>query len=391
MTEKEPILYFDHSATTPVYPEAVEAMTAACALHYGNPSSRHTHGREAAAMLNKAKEQIMQAIGAKDGMLIFTSGGTEANNLAILGRAEAKPRLAGGHIITTVGEHASVEEPIRYLETKGYTVSRIPTKDGELDFSSLTLSPKTLLASSMTINNETGAVYNIKALSDMVHEHCPDALFHTDATQAFFKIPFSPASLGADMITVSGHKVGAPKGIGALWISKDVVKTKGIVPRLLGGGQDNGMRSGTENVPGIVAFGKACEIGKKTMDNAIQKTAAFRQSMVEALKNDSRFQNVKLNIPQTPAPHILSLSVPGLPAETLLNFLSARGICVSAGSACSSNNRIAKPSDALSAFGLSQKEAASTIRLSFSSHHTEADKERFLSSLHMALTMLYRR
>ena len=391
MTEKQPILYFDHSATTPVYPEAVEMMTRACSECYGNPSSRHTHGREAASLLAKAKEQVMQALGAKDGMLIFTSGGTEANNLAILGRAEAKPRLKGGHIITTTGEHSSVDEPIRYLEGKGYTVSHIPTKDGVLEADDSIFSPKTLLASCMSINNETGAVYDTLSLSKKLREYCPDALLHTDATQAFFKSPLSPASSGADLITVSGHKVGAPKGIGALWISKDVVRTKGLVPRLIGGGQSADLRSGTENMPGILAFGVACEIGKKKMDEAIKNTALFRESMVSALSSDSRFSAVKLNIPKAPAPHILSLSVPGLPAETLLNFLSARGICVSAGSACSSNNRLAKPSDALSAFGLAPKEALSTIRLSFGSNHTDDDRVRFLNALAEALTTLYRR
>ncbi len=391
MTEKEPILYFDHSATTPVYPEAIEMMTRACGECYGNPSSRHTHGREAAALLKKAQEQVMQALGAKDGMLIFTSGGTEANNLAILGRAEAKPRLKGGHIITTVGEHSSVDEPVRYLEGRGYTVSRIPTKDGILDVDESIFSQRTLLATCMSINNETGAVYDTLYLSKKLRERCPDALLHTDATQAFMKIPLSPALSGADMITISGHKVGAPKGIGALWISKDVIKTKGIVPRLMGGGQSADLRSGTENMPGILAFGVACEIGKKKMEDAIKKTAAFRQTMVEALSADPRFGAVKLNIPKNPAPHILSLSVPGLPAETLLNFLSSRGICVSAGSACSSNNRVAKASEALSAFGLAPKEALSTIRLSFGADHTPADRERFLEALATALSTLYRK
>lgn len=391
MTEKDTTLYFDHSATTPVCSEAIEAMITACRVDFGNPSSRHTYGRQAAAALQKAKEQVMGALGAKEGTVIFTSGGTEANNLAILGRAAAKPRLAGGTVLTAMGEHSSVEESLRHLESRGYTVNRLSTEGGNLHTDNLSFSPKTLLATCMLVNNETGAVYDITAFSRLVHTHCPDALVHTDATQAFLKISFSPSAIGADMVTVSGHKVGAPKGIGALWVSKDVIKSKGISPCLLGGGQNGGLRSGTENMPAIVAFGVACELGKKQMEQNAKQTALFRQTMIDALTNDPRFCAVKLHLPTKSAPHILSLAVPGLPAETLLNYLSGRGICVSAGSACSSNSRVAKPSDALLGFGLSQKEAFSTIRLSFSHNHTDADRERFLNALSDAITMLYRR
>ena len=360
---------------------------------YGNPSSRHTLGRQAAALVQKATEQIMDALGVKQGALIFTSGGTEANNLAILGRAEAKPRLQGGTILTTQGEHASVEAPLAYLQQKGYSIAYLPTKEGVLDFSVAEsfAAKKMLLATAMTVNNETGAVYDIKALSQYVHQHFPDALVHTDATQGFLKVDCSPQNTKVDMLTLSGHKIGAPKGIGALWISPDVIKTRGLLPRNIGGGQCQDLRSGTENVPGIVALGVACEVGKKQQKEKNEKMAQFRLSLLEELQNDARFRAVTVLTPKHPAPHILSLAIPGLPAETLLNFLSQKGICVSAGSACASNHHQSKASAALLAYGVPEKTALSTIRLSFDGTETQQDKERFLSLLSDALTFLYRR
>ena len=385
-----PMIYFDNSATTPVCPEAIDAFTLACTAQFGNPSSRHQFGREAAAALKQAKEQVMAALGVRDGMILFTSGGTEANNLAILGRAEAKPRLAGGSIITSEGEHASVSEPLAYLEKKGYRVVKIPTTNGALQLDTLTpqLTSKILLATVMATNNETGACYDIATLSKMVKSASRDAVVHTDATQAFLKIPLPLRQMGVDMVTISGHKIGAPKGIGCLWISSDMIRTRGLSPRHIGGGQEGDLRSGTENMPGILAFAAACTAKRKQMEADLAHVCHLRQSLIDQLKT---FPEVSLHLPERPAPHILSLAVEGLPSETLLNFLSMHGVCVSAGSACASNSHHTQLSEALLAFGLSEKEAKSTIRVSFSPHNTTEEVNRFVSILQDGIKTLYRK
>lgn len=387
------MIYFDNSATTPACPEAVAALNDTLTGRFGNPSSRHPVGRTAAEILRHAHAAILSAMEARDGQIIFTSGGTEANNLAILGRAEAKPRFAGGKILTTAGEHASVEHTLALLESRGYEVVRIPTAGGILDLSALEAAcdGRVFLATFMTVNNETGALYDIRRAASIVHTKCPNALVHTDATQAFLKVPCSPSALGADMMTVSGHKIGAVKGIGGLWISPAVVRTHGIVARTVGGGQESDFRSGTENMPGIAAFAAAAEAGRKRFAESAAKTEAIRQYLLSRIGEDAAFADVRLHLPACHAPHILSLAVCGLPSETLLNYLGSHDICVSAGSACSSNARHARASGALTAFGLSEAEAASTIRLSFSAANTKEEADTFLAVLGEGLRTLYRR
>lgn len=387
-------VYFDHSATTPTLKEAAEAFLQAATVDFGNPSSRHAKGQAASAKLKSCKKVVMQALGASDGELIFTAGGTEANNLAIFGRLYAKERYSAGmEIVTTASEHASVTESVLKLSQKGHRVHFIPCTGGVLDMKALesALSPKTVLVSLMLVCNETGALYDIAQAVKLVRAKCPDALIHTDATQAFLKVPFSVSALGVDAVTVSGHKVGAPKGIGALWIAPSVIKQKGIVPTVYGGGQEGGLRSGTENMPSICAFARAVEIEKETLSNRIESILALRTYICTRLKEDEAYKDVAAHTAPAFAPHILSLTVKGFPAETTLNFLSASGICVSAGSACSSNAKKAKAAGALVDFGLSEKDAASTVRLSFGASNTKEEADLFLEVLKKQISTLFRR
>lgn len=388
------VIYFDHSATTPTVKEAAEAFLQAATEDFGNPSSRHSKGMQAAAQLKAAKRTLLAALGAAGGEVIFTASGTEANNLAIFGRVFAKERYAKGtEIVTTKTEHASVLAPLERLSAMGHRVHYVSCKGGVLDIAALTevLSPQTALVSLMTVCNETGALYDIAGAVKAVRARCPDALIHTDATQAFLKVPFSVSSLGVDMVTVSGHKVGAPKGIGALWISPATIKSKGIVPTVYGGGQEGGLRSGTENMPSIVAFARAAEVSKADFAARTERISALRAYLCERLAAEETFADVSVNAPPAFAPHILSLSVKGFPAETTLNYLSANGICVSAGSACSSNAKKAKASDALVDFGLSERDAASTVRLSFGADNTKEEVDRFLDVLKTQIVTLFRR
>lgn len=389
----EPIIYFDHSATTRVCPEAAAAVQKTLTEDFGNPSSRHLVGRAAADLLRSSRAAVLSALGVRDGAFVFTSGGTEANALAILGRAEAKPRFAGGKILTTAGEHASVEQPLALLESRGCEVVRIPVKGGQLDMQALEAAcdSRVFLATFMTTNNETGACYDIPAAAALVRRLCRDAVIHTDATQAFLKIPCSPLTMGVDMMTVSGHKIGAMKGVGGLWLSPAAVRARALSARTPGGGQEDGLRSGTENMPGIASFAAAAAAGKAHFAENAAKTAAVRAYLCDRIQSDPSFADVLLHLPAVPAPHILSLAVRGLPGETLLNYLSANGICVSAGSACSSNAKHAHASFALLAFGLSEKEAGSTVRLSFAPSNTKEEADRFLRVLAGGLKTLYRK
>ena len=387
-------VYFDHSATTPTLKEAADAFLQAAVTDFGNPSSRHAKGQEASAKLKACRRAVMQALGASDGELIFTAGGTEANNLAIFGRLYAKERYAGGmEIVTTASEHASVSEPVQRLAQKNHRAHFISCKGGVLDQAALeaALSPKTVLVSLMLVCNETGALYDIAKAVKAVRAKCPDALIHTDATQAFLKVPFSVSALGVDAVTVSGHKIGAPKGVGALWIAPSVIKQKGIVPTVYGGGQEGGLRSGTENMPSICAFARAAEVGKATLAQRMQSISALRAYICDRLAADEAYKDAIAHTAPAFAPHILSLTVKGFPAETTLNYLSANGICVSAGSACSSNAKKAKAAGALTDFGLSEKDAASTVRLSFDASNTKEEADLFLQVLKKQISTLFKR
>ena len=376
-------IYFDNSATTRPSPEVLDFYLKIADEEYGNPSSRHKRGQTAAACLTEARKKLLAALGAKDGRIIFTAGGTEANNLALFGRAYAKERFArGSRIITTAGEHSSVALPLDALGKAGFEIVRIPTRGGSLDMDALfaALTPKTVLVSMMAVNNETGAVYPTSQVASAMRRLCPDGVLHVDATQAFMKIPMSPKTLGADMVTVSSHKIEGPKGVGALWVSDAIIKNRGLAAMTLGGGQEDGLRSGTENLPGACAFAEAARLAAASFDTRVARITALRAHLLSSLAaHPTLSARVTPNLPEKAAPHIVSLTVNGFKSETVLNDLSGRGIYVSSGSACASHAR--NLSAALLAFGKSEAETDATIRLSFSHHNTTEEADAFLAAL----------
>lgn len=385
-------VYLDNAATTKILPEAMAEYVRVSENLWGNPSSLHSLGNEAERILSAAKQTILSTIGAKDSDLVFTASGTEANNLAILGRALSKDRYRKrAKIITTLGEHASVSEPVAQLQKMGFSVAQISTKDGRIDMEELTreLTPEVILVSVMMVNNETGAVYNIPAVARAMKSKCPEAILHVDATQGYMKVPFTKAGIGADLITVSSHKIGGPKGVGALVIGNDVIKSKGLAPIVFGGGQGLGLRSGTENVPGIAAFAEAARLTHKQLSGHIAAMQYMRARLVEKLTTDQRFKDITLTLPESCSPHILNITLPDIKSETMLHFLSSEGVFVSSGSACSSNS--GHLSSALTAYGKTKEEADSSIRISFSSHTNNfEDVDAFVEALAKGLGRLAR-
>ena len=354
-------IYFDNSATTPLSAAAKLAMQEAMEC-YGNPSSLHGAGQEAHLLLEKARRQVATTFGIKGtpaaGQMIFTSCGSESDNLAILGTAYAKPRRRGGRIVTTDSEHAGVENAMRALEADGFEVVRIATRGGELDWEQYhaSLNDKTFLVSMMMTNNETGAMYDIARAFALAKAKNEAIVTHTDAVQGYLKCRFTPAALRADLITVSAHKIGGPKGVGALYASPEALKRRDLVPLLLGGGQEAGFRSGTENTVGIIGFGAAAEEGMRELAATVSHLQALRDYAEERVSS----LPVRLNIPTGKrAPHILNLTLPDIKSETMLHALSAKGICISHGSACSA--KTGKLSTALTAFGVSPEDAAALI------------------------------
>ena len=379
----------DNSATTALCDEAKQAMLAAMEC-YGNPSSLHKAGLDAEHMVKKAREQVLSALGVRTnaGQVYFTSSGTEANNLAILGSAYAKERRAGGRIVTTEGEHSSVEMVLRDLEKKGFDVVRIPTRDGvlDMDFASKAITKDTLLVTTMMVNNETGALYDLKALFALAKRNAPGVVTHCDAVQGFMKTIFSPAAIGADMVTVSSHKIHGPKGVGALYVSAEVLKAKKLIPVTLGGGQESGMRSGTENTIGIAGFGAACARAQSTLRDDLRRMSALRTYLEGKL---AEIGEIKLNLPRAGrAPHIVNLTLPDIKSETMLHYLSGQGIYVSSGSACSSHGHAT--SRALSAFGLVAEQADCSLRISLCPANTEGEIDALCAALGTGVRELVR-
>jgi len=390
MTEKKEI-YLDNSATTPLSPAALATLTKTAPI-YGNPSSLHTIGQQAEVVLKKAREQILLALGVRPRQgdsFVFTSCGTEATSLAILGTAYAKKRRDALRILTTDSEHPSVLRVMELLEEDGFEVIRLSTKGGALNLKELdeilAENKKILLASIMLVNNETGARYEVEDAFGRIKRKFPEAVTHCDAVQGFLKVPFTPASLHADLITVSGHKVHAPKGVGGLYISADMIKKKKIRPFLYGGGQESGMRSGTENLLGIASFGAAVEDIRSRRGDIETHLCDLYTYAVEGLSNLDLRINTPLGMHVS---HILNLTLPNIKSETALHFLSGEGIYVSSGSACSSHSH--HPSATLLAFGLSPKEADCSLRVSFSEYNTREDIDALVSALSSALERLVR-
>ena len=355
--------YLDNAATTKVCEEAAQAALAAMTENYGNPSSTHTKGREANRLLEAARKQVAAALGCAPGELVFTSCGSESDNWAILGGAEAMKRK-GKHIISSAVEHDAVRRCLDELESRGFEVTRLaPDERGGIRVDSVVsaLRDDTILVSLMLVNNETGAVTDISSIAKAVKKANPAVLVHTDAVQGFLKVPFSAKTLGADMISISGHKIHAPKGIGALYI-KSGLRLK---PFIVGGGQESGRRAGTEAMPQIAAFGAACEIARISMAENIARMQTLRQLAVERLSRDIP----ELVLIGGGAPHILSISLPGWRSEVLMNYLEAREVYVSRSSACKKGGR----SHVLEAMGLSAKVIDGAIRIGLSRFSTEED------------------
>lgn len=355
--------YLDNSATTRVCPEAAEAAMLAMTEIYGNPSSTHTKGREAKQLLDKSRKQVADALGCTAQELVFTSCGSESDNWAILNGAELM-RRKGMHIISSQVEHDAVRRSLDELERRGFEVTRLkPDDTGAIPVQAVmeALRPDTVLVTLMLVNNETGAVTDIGAIAKAMKKAGSQALLHTDAVQAFMKLPFTVKTLGADLVSVSGHKIHAPKGIGALYI-KNGVKLK---PYLLGGGQENGRRAGTEAMPQIAAFGAACQTAREHLQENYERMAALRQLAIDALHRDIP----ELVVIGGGAPHILSISLPGWRSEVLMNYMEAREIYVSKSSACKKGGR----SHVLEAIGLAPKVIDGAIRIGLSRFTTQED------------------
>jgi len=366
------MIYLDNSATTKPCPEAIQAVTDAMSDGWGNPSSLYGFGFKAAKALRAARTQVAAAMGAEPDRVFFTSGGTETDNWAIFGAAKRFGKK-NKHIITTAIEHPAVLNCMKELEVQGFEVAYLqPDSLGRITTEQLkaAIRPDTFLVSVMMVNNEVGSVMPIAQMAKLTHRINPDAIFHTDAVQGFLKVPFAAKSLGADLITVSSHKIHGPKGAGALYISP---KLKSFPPLLYGGGQENGYRSGTEATPAILGFGAACKAVCATMQ---QDTVNETQLLAQLVAKLSELNGIVINGCHD-APHILSLSVPGILTQNIINILQDAGICVSAGSACAKGHR----SHVLTAMSLSPEIMDSSFRVSLSRHTTEGELNVFIDTL----------
>lgn len=373
-------IYFDNAATTQVDDDVITLMAQVMREDYGNPSSLHTRGVQAQLLIERAQKQLLSALGVKSGQVLFTSGGTETNNLALFGGADAKKRR-GKRIITTSVEHSSVLSAMQELARRGFELIEIaPGADGRVSVDALldACNEDTILVSMMLVNNEVGSIQPVAEIAKRLRAKAPNALLHTDAVQAFGKIPLSVAALGVDMLTLSGHKIHAPKGVGALYIA-DKVR---ITPLLFGGSQQRGLRPGTESVPMIAALGLAA----KNAADRLEENRARAQQTKDALINGlSGLPNVIINSPaDNCSPFLLNCSVTGYRSETLLHFLAAQGIYVSSGSACSKGAK----SHVLVAMGKTAREIDSALRISLCENNTPQQAERFCEVLASAMRSL---
>ncbi|MCI5952154.1 MAG: cysteine desulfurase [Anaerostipes sp.] len=373
--------YFDNGATTRVFPQVKDIVIEAMEEEYGNPSSMHMKGVKAEQYVKDAREIIAKSLKVDPKEIVFTSGGTESNNMALIGTAMANARK-GKHIISTRIEHASVYNPLFFLEENGYEITYLPVDEhGVVDLEALekAIRPDTILVSVMYVNNEIGAVQPVEEIGKIVKKKNPDTLFHVDAIQAYGKYHIYPRRLKIDLLSVSGHKIHGPKGIGFLYI-KD--KTK-VHPLILGGGQQKGMRSGTENVPGIAGIGKAVQLIYQDHEEKMKKIQAIKDDFIAQVMELSDVRNNSGE-----APHIASISFQGVRSEVLLHALEEKGIYVSSGSACSSN----KPaiSGTLKAIGLTKEYYDSTLRFSFCIFNTKEEVDYTVNCLRELLPILRR-
>jgi cysteine desulfurase len=371
MTHPVDPVYLDHNASTPVLPEVIEAMQESLQLHFGNPSSPHTYGRRAHAAVESARNQVAQLLGCADDEILFTSGGTESNNFAIRGAVAAHGSPA--HVLTSVIEHPATSETCGFLETSGVDISRAPVdRFGAVKLAEAIsmIRADTALVTVMHVNSETGTVQPVRALADAAH--ATGAVMHTDAAQSVGKIPVRVDQLGVDLLTVAGHKLYAPKGVGALYVRSGIK----LPPLLFGGGHENGMRPGTENTASVVGLGKACEIALKDLDQVGERMRKLRDSLWEQLRQG--IPGLALNgHPANRLPNTLNVRFPGVSGNRLLD--SATEIAASTGSACHAGDD--SPSAVITAMGLSDTEAIGSVRLSLGRGTGQQDIEIAVASL----------
>ncbi len=377
--------YFDNSATTRCFESVAEVVNKVMLTDYGNPSSLHTKGVEAEKYVRYAKEQIAKSLKVNEKEIFFTSGGTESDNLALIGVAQANYR-AGRHLITTAIEHPAILQTMKYLEQQGFEVTYLPVdENGRIRLSDLekAMTSGTILVSIMHTNNEIGSLMPIAEAGALIKRINPNTLFHVDAVQGYGKCHIYPKRMGIDLLSVSSHKIHGPKGIGFLYINEKVK----IKPITYGGGQQGGMRSGTENVPGIAGMGKAVEEIHRNLDADIDRMYALKEYFVSRV---SELPDVRVNglTGRDSAPHVVSVSVRGIRAEVLLHELESHGIYISAGSACSSHKPT--PSATLQAIGVEKELLGSTIRFSFSVFTTKEELDYALDVMEEIIPRLRR-
>ncbi|MDR2546019.1 MAG: cysteine desulfurase [Lachnospiraceae bacterium] len=359
-------VYLDNAATTKCFPQVAELMTLIMSEDYGNAASLHQKGITAEKYLRYAREVISAKLKVKEDELIFTSGGTESDNLALAGAAVAN-RRRGNHIITTAIEHPAVEQTMEYLEAQGFLVTRLPVDDdGVINLRELerVICDETILVSIIHVNNETGIIQPLDEIGVLLRKVNPGIIFHTDAVQGFGRLPLSPKRSGIDLLTASAHKLHGPKGVGFLYKDERVK----LSPISYGGGQQGGWRSGTENIPGIAGMAKAADLMNVMMDENIIRMNELRDRFLQGLTNIPQV-TVNRSDSRAFAPYIVSVTIAGIKSEVLLHALGEKGIYVSAGNACSARKQGHK-SPTLKAIGLSNEMIDSTVRFSFS-HYTE--------------------
>lgn len=374
-------IYFDNSATTRVCPEAAAKAVEMMTQNYGNPSSLHTMGFRAEQELRGAREAVAELLGAKPEEIFFTSGGTESNNISLFGAARAR-RKRGNRIVTTQIEHPSVLNAVKKLEQEGFEVVRLkPDRWGNISPEQVceAITPETILVSMMRVNNEVGSILPVEAAADAIEEKNAPALLHIDAVQAFGKLPLRVKQLRVDLMSVSAHKIHGPKGIGALFVRKGTH----IEPLAYGGGQERNMRPGTESMPLIAAFGAAV----RALPDTGAELSAMRELNAYLRTELAKIDGVTINSPDGALPYILNFSAGGVRAETMLHFLSDRGIYVSSGSACSKG----RESHVLAAMGLPRERIASALRLSFCRYNTKEEAAAFFAALKDGLAAITKR
>ena len=366
------MIYLDHAATTPVPRPVADAMYEVLTDQFGNPSSQYPLGREAKQLVEGCRATVAGALGCRPENLHFTSCGTESDNWAI-SAAVWPGRHAGRHIITTAVEHSAVLEPCRWLQQQGYEVTYLaPDKTGQVTVQQVAdaLREDTVLVSMMLVNNETGCIFPVAETARLLRERKSRALLHCDAVQGFLKVPCDPEAWGVDMMSLSAHKLGGPKGVGALYISD---RFRNVRPLLPGGGQERGLRSGTEATAQIAGFAKAVELRLEGYEEKLARMAQLKQYALEQLLTIDGV----VRIGNGDAPHILSVSLVGYPSANVVTDLGAQGICISAGSACHRG----KLSHVYAAMKLDKKTAAGVLRVSFAPETTKADGDALVSAL----------